>query len=71
LEDDDLPEGEITFDQIINRLKIMSGLDPISYTEVKEGCHKLLIHGKSYTANMIFDDSADDPICQIRMSADS
>lgn len=70
LEDDELPKGEITYDQIINRLKILSGLDPISYAEVKKGYHKLLIHGKSYTANMIFDDSEDGPACQISMSID-
>ena len=65
-----LPEGELSFDKIINVLKVICGLDPIDYAEIKEGYHSLFKHGKSYTAKMIFDDSADDPTCQIRMSID-
>lgn len=65
---DKLPEGELSFDKIINVLKVICGLDPIDYTEIKEGNHSLFIHGKSYTAKMLFDDSANDPIYRISMS---
>ena len=65
---DELPEGELSFDRIINRFKVLSGLDPITFAEAREGHIELVLGGTRYSAKTLFDDSADDPTYQINMS---
>ena len=66
--EDEVPEGELDFDKIINRLKVMSGLVPVIYKEPHKGEIPLMLSGTRYTANTIFVDSGDNPKCEIIMS---
>jgi hypothetical protein len=68
MSDIDLSEDELDFDKIINRLKIMSGLDPILFSETKRGKIDLVLGGVPYILQTQFIDSASNSICQIRMS---
>lgn len=65
---DEVPKGELDFAKIINRLKVMSGLDPVVYKEQHEGKISLGIGGIYYTAKTTFIDSDDDSKCVIIMS---
>ena len=65
--EEDLPEGEISFERIINRLKVMAGLDPIRFTEPKKGSLSISVSGNWFTFNTIFIDSSDNPQCSITM----
>lgn len=64
---DELPEGELNFSKIINRVKIMSGLDPVIFKEPHGGKHTIIFHGKQYTMKTTFIDSEDDQICEIHL----
>jgi hypothetical protein len=66
--DDGLLEGELNFTQIINRLKVMSGLDPVVFKTQREGKVPLNIGGIDYTATTTFIDSDEDSKCSIAMS---
>ena len=65
--EEDLPDGEISFERIINRLKVMAGLDPIKFTEPKKGSFSICVQGHWFTFNTIFNDSSDNPTCSITM----
>jgi len=66
--EDKLPEGELDFIKIINRLKVMSGLDPVTFKKPHEGNIPIGIHGIWYTAKTAFIDSEDDSKCEITIS---
>jgi hypothetical protein len=66
--EDELPEGELDFTKIINRLKIMSGIDPTTYKEPHEGNIQMGIHGIWYTVKTTFIDSDGDSKCEITIS---
>lgn len=68
--DEELPDGELNFESIINRLKVMVGLDPVKYKTPKKGSVSLGLGGIWYTANMIFDDSNDKPSCSITLTTE-
>lgn len=64
----EMPEGELDFGRIINRLKVMSGLDSIVFPEAKEGKIELVIGGVAYIAKTRFTDSAVNSTCQITIT---
>lgn len=66
--DSDFPDGEISFDKIINRLKVMCGFDPLHFTQEKEEVISLVFAGKSYSVKIRFDDCADDPIYRVHFA---
>ena len=68
LDNDDVLDGEISFDAIINRLKVFAGFDPVIYHERKEGCELLISGGNRYIIKVLFDDFVDDPRYQINLS---
>lgn len=49
------------YSKVINRLKIMSDLNPITYQEPMEGRFSLTALGKEWQARVHFEDTADDP----------
>ena len=53
-------------DAVVNRLKIMAGLNPVMYPKRVEGTIQLTIGGTECRVNCRFDDSADDR-CSIRL----
>lgn len=67
MSDIDLPEDELDFDKIINRLKVMSGLDPILFSETKRGKIDLVLQGVPYILHTQFTDSASNSICHIEL----
>jgi hypothetical protein len=66
--EDEVPEGGLDFDKIMNRLKVMSGLDPIVYRTRREGKFSLGVSGIYYTARTTFVDSDKDSMCTITIS---
>ncbi len=48
----------VTFDRVVNRLKVMSGLDPVTYRDPREGAIELVINGVNYVANTRFMDQS-------------
>jgi hypothetical protein len=66
--EDDLPSGELSFDSILNRLKVLSGLDPVQFKEPKHGSVSLVVSGKSVAVETTFCDSDDNPRCTITMT---
>lgn len=68
--EDEVPGGELSFEGIINRLKTMSGLDPIEYKGPQSGSIRIGFGGIWYTANTIFNDSGNNPSCSITMSTE-
>ena len=59
------------FRKVANRLKVMAGLDPVTYTEPKEGQIELMVSGKDVTVFLRFEDSCDDPTVRIRAETTS
>jgi hypothetical protein len=68
--DEELPDGELNFESIINRLKVMVSLDPVKYKAPKKGSVSLFLGGIWYTADMIFDDSNDKSSCSITLTTE-
>ena len=68
--EEEVPDGELNFESIINRLKIMSGLDPIKYKDQQSGSIQLGLGGLWYTANTIFNDSSNNPSCSITLTTE-
>ena len=66
--EDEVPEGGFDFDKIINRLKVMSGLDPETFKKPREGNIRVNISGRDYIIKTTFLDSYDDSKCEITMS---
>jgi hypothetical protein len=60
-----MPPGGFDFDKIINRLKVMSDLDPVTFKEPRHGKIALLVHGTSYNVSTTFVDSVADSQCTI------
>ena len=69
--DDDLPLAELDFDKIINRLKVLSGLDPVTFREPRRGKVRLSIHSVWYRVDTVFTDTAADSQCEITMQRES
>ena len=67
---DELPEGKLDFDKIINRLKIMAGLDPVACKEPRKGDFPVLVGGKQYRITAGFTETDDDSTCEITLSED-
>jgi hypothetical protein len=63
--EEEVPPGELDFDRIINRFKVMAGLDPVIYREPRKGKISLRIHGTWYCLNATFIDSVADSQCEI------
>ena len=63
--EEEVPPGELDFDRIINRLKVMAGLDPVTYREPRKGRISLTIGGTWYHGNATFVDSVADSQCEI------
>jgi len=68
--EEEVPDGELSFEGIINRLKTMSGLDPIQYKDQQSGSIRIGVGGLWYTANTIFNDSSNNPSCSITLSTE-
>jgi hypothetical protein len=68
--EEEVPDGELSFEGIINRLKIMSGLDPIKYKDQQSGSIQIGFGGLWYIANTIFNDSSNNPSCSITLSTE-
>ncbi len=49
----------------VNRLKLMSGLNPVTYPERLYGHFELKIGGKLHIARTWFDDASDEPMCSV------
>ncbi len=60
-----MPPGGFDFDQIMNRLKVMAGLDPVLYKEPQKGKISLCICGIWHHLDTTFVDSVDDSRCEI------
>jgi hypothetical protein len=66
--EDEISEGELSFDKIINRLKVMCELDPVAYKKTHEGSFPVTVHGKNYTIKVTFFDTAADPSYKIQIT---
>jgi len=55
------PIGGADFTHAVNRLKIMSGLNPVTYQDAVDGKFSLKALGKDWQAQTHFEDTADDP----------
>lgn len=67
---EELPDGELSFEGIINRLKTMAGLDPVKYKNPTKGSVPLGLGGIWYRANMVFNDANDKSICSITLTTE-
>lgn len=63
--EEEVPPGGFDFDKIMNRLKVMAGLDPILYKEPQKGKISLCICGVWHHLDTTFVDSVDDSQCEI------
>lgn len=63
--EEEVPPGGFDFDQIMNRLKVMAGLDPVLYKEPQKGKISLCICGIWHHLDTTFVDSVDDSRCEI------
>jgi hypothetical protein len=68
--------GEPRFHRVVDRLKIMSELDPVTCARPTEASFGLAIgdewpHEKAYMVHARFDDGADDPCVTIRVEEDT
>ena len=68
---EDLPLAELDFDKIINRLKVLSGLDSVTFREARRGKIRLCIGGVWYRVDTVFTDTAADSQCEITMQRES
>jgi hypothetical protein len=64
--EEELPEGDLDFCKIINRLKIMSGLDPVLFKQQRQGSIDLLVNGVKCEFLTTFLDSDSGSKCEIR-----
>jgi hypothetical protein len=55
------------FDRLLNRLTVMSGLDPVTYPAPVEGSISLSVAGAMFRAKTMFDDASNDR-CRISMT---
>lgn len=65
--DDEVSKEEITFTKIINRLKVMCGLDPVVYSNPQEASTMINICGKVYQIKTTFSDNTEDQLCNIQL----
>ena len=64
----DIPERDVPrFELIVNRLKVMSDLDPVTYPSPLHGRIGLTVRGEPYDVEVGFDDTADNGTCEIRI----
>ena len=62
-----LPVDPPDFDPIVNRLKIMSGLNPVKYREPVDGTTSLTVAGTPYKVTTRFEDHDPEPFCTITL----
>lgn len=55
------------FAQIVNRLKVMAGLDPVAYAEVVRKQFEVTVGERKRKISVAFDDKAPDPSCQLTL----
>jgi hypothetical protein len=67
---DELPEAELDFDKIINRIKVMARLDPGAYKEPRKGEFPVSVGGRQYTITASFIETDSDSTCEITLSED-
>jgi len=65
--EEDVPPGGFDFDKIINRLKVMSGLDPVVFKEPHQGEIPLTIGDTLHTVSTTFVDAGTNPRCELTM----
>jgi hypothetical protein len=63
--EEEVPEGAFDFDKIVNRLEVMSGLDPVVFRIQREGKIPMIIGGKDFTVTTTFVDPDEDSRCSI------
>jgi len=63
--EEEVPSGGFDFDRIVNRLKVLAGLDPVIYKKPRKGSISLCIAGTWYQVNATFVDSVSDSCCEI------
>jgi len=68
--EEEVPREAITFAEIIDRIKLMCGLDPVRYKDEKEGSVVIRICDKDYTVRTTFNDTATDQSCRIQWIKD-
>jgi len=66
--EEEVPPGGFDFDRIINRLKVLAGLDPVIYKEPRKGKISLCIQGTWYHLDTTFTDSVADSQCEITVT---
>ena len=68
------PRGDPTkppeFGPFVNRLKVMSGLDPVKNQDPLERKFKLIVAGQPYILTTHFEDNASDPFCRVEIQKD-
>lgn len=65
--DEEVPPGGFDFDKIINRLKVMSNLDPVHFKTPRKGAIHLTIHGIQCKVDLTFFDSQANSRCEMTM----
>ena len=55
------------FAQVVNRLKIMAGLNPVAYSEVVRRQFEVTINERKRKVSVAFDDRGSDPSCQVAL----
>jgi len=60
-----LPVEPPEFAPVANRLKIMSGLNPVKYQEPVDGTVDLTFGGEPYALNIHFEDQSTEPFCVV------
>lgn len=66
----ELCDAELSIGDIINRLKVISGLNPVAYPMGATGKIELHVQGDPYTFDTTFTDDKDDSVCSIAMSGE-
>jgi hypothetical protein len=58
------------FSHVLNRLKVMSDLNPVTYPEPVDGRFKVQMLGKRFKVEARFDDNPEDPYVRLEMKED-
>jgi hypothetical protein len=58
---------QTTFGHVINRLKVMSGLNPVAYPKAVDRVFSVGLQGRAAKVAVSFDDSIEDPYCTIHI----
>ena len=61
------PKDPPEFQKLVNRLKIMSGLNPVQSPTPISGSFDLSLGDNSFTVTIHFEDKTEDPFCTIEL----